>query len=346
MQEKDFRNKIIWFTFIFSLLVIWVHSYNAALFLGANETARGLNWIERLLGDRVAQTAVPGFFLISSYLFFRNFKVEKIWMKWNSRIRSVLVPYILWNFLYYLGYVIGSRIPGMAAVIGKGKIPFDFLTAADAVLHYEYNYVFWYLYQLILLIILAPLIYPLIKKRAGAFIFLSVIFCSIYFGGSLPVLNLDALFYYSFGAAMAVHIKKSAEGSWNLKRFLMGLCFLLLGIIIRDLDFPGSLKGEIAASTVLFRLMAPVGLWLMVSEGILPEPKEWMKHNFFLYAVHFAVVRLINKTGAMLLPPVPALAFLLYLFMPALCVFLSYWIGWFLRSFLPALWRLLNGGRQ
>ena len=34
MTELEFRNKVTWFSFALSLLVIWVHSYNAELFLG------------------------------------------------------------------------------------------------------------------------------------------------------------------------------------------------------------------------------------------------------------------------------------------------------------------------
>ncbi|HCD44108.1 MAG TPA: hypothetical protein DEQ64_10300, partial [Lachnoclostridium sp.] len=96
---------------------------------------------------------------------------------------------------------------------------------------------------------------------------------------------------------------------------------------------------------VCFRLLVPVGLWLMVPERHLIEAKEWMKQNFFLYATHFAMVRLMNKTGALLLPTVSAVPFGLFLLMPLFCVFFSYQIGRFLRHFLPGLWRLLNGGR-
>lgn len=345
MEEKDFRNKITWFTFLYSLLVIWVHSYNAVLFLGNTRAAYKTDWMERFLGNTVAQIAVPGFFLISSYLFFRGFTLERLWVKWNSRIRSILVPYIIWNFLYYLGYVIGSRIPVLSDVIGKGKIPFTFLKAAEAVLHFTYNYVFWYLNQLIFLVLLAPLIFIAVKRWQTGCLFLAGILTAIYLGEVLPFLNLDALLYYTVGAFAAVHGKKIVERSWDLKFFAAGAATLTAAFFLKGLDLPGNIRGEVAASVVCFRLLTPLGLWFLVPEKYLTEAKEWMKQNFFLYAIHFAMVRLINKTGALLLPAVPAVPFGLFVFMPVLCVFFSYQIGRFLRRFLPALWCLLNGGR-
>ena len=211
MAEKTFRNKIYWFTFLFSVLVIWVHSYNAVLFLGNTGAAASLVRLERFFGDKIAQIAVPGFFMISSYLFFRGYKPEILMRKWSSRIRSVLVPYIVWNSLYYFGYVIGSRLPYISDVIGKGKIPFGLLETVDAILNYTYNYVFWYLYQLILLILLAPLIYLAVKRVWPGIVFLAILLTGVYLGIDLPFLNLDALFYYSFAAFAAVH-KKSGGG--------------------------------------------------------------------------------------------------------------------------------------
>ncbi|MEY8355605.1 acyltransferase family protein [Lachnospiraceae bacterium 54-53] len=345
MEEKDFRNKIIWFTFFYSLLVIWVHSYNAVLFLGNTRTAYKIDWMERFLGDKVAQIAVPGFFLISSYLFFRGFTMERLRVKWNSRMRSVLVPYIVWNLLYYLGYVIGSRIPVLSEIIGKGRVPFTFPGAAEAILHYTYNYVFWYLHQLILLILLAPVIYIVVRRWQTGCLFLAGVLAAIYFGAVLPFLNLDALLYYSFGAFAAVHGKNAVESAWSIHHLASGGAVLLAALFLLGADFPGDVKGEMAASAVCFRLLTPAGLWLIVPEKRLAEAKEWMKQNFFLYAVHFAMVRLINKTGAFLLPAHPAVPFGLFLIMPVLCVFFSYHTGRFFKRFLPPLWFLLNGGR-
>lgn len=345
MEEKYFRNKVIWFTFLYSILVIWVHSYNAVLFLGKTGVAYRVDMLERFWGDTVAQIAVPGFFLISSYLFFRGFTMEKLWIKWNSRIRSILVPYIMWNFLYYLGYIIGSRIPFISRVIGKGRILFNFQEAAQAVLHYSYNYVFWYLNQLILLVLLAPMIYTVVRKKAAGRLLLAGILVAIYMGGALPFLNLDALFYYTFGAYAAIHGKDIVESAFSRKHLAAGAVLFLAACLAKNIDIPGNVKGEIAASTVCFRLLMPVSLWLMVPGRYLKEANDWMKQNFFLYATHFSVVRLINKTGALLLPSIPAVTIGLYIIMPVFCILFSCTTSFFLRKYLPPVWCLFNGGR-
>ena len=104
--------------------------------------------------------------------------------------------------------MIGSRLPYISDVIGKGKIPFGLPETVDAILNYTYNYVFWYLYQLILLILLAPLIYLAVKRVWPGIAFLAVLLAGVYLGIDLPLLNLDALFYYSFAAFAAVHGKE------------------------------------------------------------------------------------------------------------------------------------------
>ena len=125
MEEKQFRDKVYWLTFLFSLMVVWVHSFNGELFMGNPEAALKVAGIERILGEKLGQIAVPGFFMVSSYLFFRGFCWKKLLPKWRSRIRSLLLPYLLWNFLYYIGYVAATRLPGLSGVVGKSPIPFN-----------------------------------------------------------------------------------------------------------------------------------------------------------------------------------------------------------------------------
>ena len=205
LTEAEFRNKITWMTFILSCLVVMIHSYNADLFIEAEETglfAEGLKLAQNLVSLAVPSIAVPGFFIISAYLFYRGISWKEIPGKMTRRVRSVLIPYIVWNALYYLLFLVVSRIPVLSAVAGKGTVTFSLENLADAIINYTYNPVLWYMQQLILLIALAPVVYAvMVNVWAGA----AAIAVMLYFLGRatvIPVLNLDALLYFSSGAYM------------------------------------------------------------------------------------------------------------------------------------------------
>lgn len=363
MTEAQFRNKVIWFSFAFSLLVVWVHSENAELFLGSRPEMAAVYQVEQWLIDYIAQIAVPGFFMISGYLFYRDFTWETLWCKWNRRIKSILVPFILWNGIYYLGYVAASRLPGLEQVLGKGTVPFTVEALADAVLHYRYNYVFWYLHQLILLTVLAPVFWCFLRTRWGSAILVCVPLCLAAGNLHLPFLNLDALIYYGSGAALAVEMRRwkkekhvpgekkeeirwhlaqlLPERLWNGRRALFGAFCLALSCV----SYYAGLATAVMAGFILCRLLAVAGLWLLVPGDRLPPARDFMCHNFFLYATHFAFVRLINKGLAMLFPVAVWEPLVLFILMPGLVLAVSTFLGRLLRRYLPGLWRLLNGYR-
>ena len=355
MREENFRKKVVWFTFAFSIWVVWAHSFNAELFMGATKAGDKIYELEHILGETSAQIAVPGFFMISGYLFYRNFTWKKLGAKWKARIRSVLIPYLLWNGLYYLGYVIGSRLPGIGDLMGKGVIPFHLEALADAVIHHTYLYVFWYLYQLIFLIALAPVLYGLLKNIWSGSLYLGILLILLWFKTDLPIINEDALFYYSAAGFAALRSEKWVEQNWSGKRFLAGLMVLMAAAV----NFVLAGKTYQPFYTVLYRFLAVMGLWMIVDEGWLGKPRMWMEYNFFLYALHFAFVRLINKGAAVIfhqffavaggtgpaLWPAGIIPLALYLVMPVMMVAMSAVIGKTVKKVCPPIFYLLNGGR-
>ena len=92
MREKWFREHIWWMSFILSLMVVWVHSENVDLFLGEIGRESLVYRLEFFFAQTLGQIAVPGFFMISAYLFYRNFQFSKTVSKWKSRCKSLLLP--------------------------------------------------------------------------------------------------------------------------------------------------------------------------------------------------------------------------------------------------------------
>ncbi len=347
--------------FLLSILVIWAHSYNAELFSGGAPVTEGI-WltvhrIQDFLSTALGLTAVPGFFMLSAYLFFRSFSWEKLPAKWKSRVRSVAVPYLAWNLFYYLGYVLATRIPAVHRLIGKPPVPFngeELLAAVlhyqyapvfwylyqlmflillspvlywmgyvlatripavhrligkppvpfngeallEAVLHYQYAPVFWYLYQLMFLILLSPVLYWIIKNRTRGLVFLAAVMAAVHFHLDTMHPNTDALLYYSFGIFMAVHGRELAEASYGKGRILAGLGNLFLAAVC---FWRMGKPGADVLWIVMFRFFLPISIWLLFDSGRIGKTRPWMRQSLFLYGIHFILVRVFNKAGALVL---------------------------------------------
>lgn len=356
MESRRFRNQISWMMFGFSILVIWVHSYNVELFAG---TDWGPDWervaeIEQFWSIGIGQIAVPGFFMLSSYLFFRNFQLKNLISKWKKRLFSVAVPYVTWNLLYYFGYVIATRIPVIEHVVGKKPVPIQMEEVWNAILHYQYAPIFWYLFQLLLLFLLAPVIYGLVKNKIIGFIYLAALVMCLFLGLDTGYPNTDALFYFSCAAYAAIHWKNRMETKGDSDRTMAGVALMIVAVYSY-----GMMKepGACVLWTISYRTLVPVSLWLMMSSVEFPAARPWMRQSMFLYAIHFILVRFLNKGTALVLEryiPVEVIsadfrakiACGLYFMIPMLVVMVSYWMACFLSKWMPLVWRILSGGRS
>ena len=350
MTEKKFHNKVCFAAFLFSLMVVMIHSYNADMFLTppAKDIFAAAVWrLQHILADVLGPVAVPGFFMLSAYQFYRKCMFRDIGPKMERRIRTVLLPYLLWNFLYYLGYAAAGRIPFLSWISDKTAVEFSIPAMADAVLHFTCNPVFWYMYQLIFLIALSPLLYPLLKNRASGIL---VIAAELYCIGNLiqiPIINMDALFYYSAAAYGALHAEDFLEERrmQGKKGAAVRAAAAVLGTLLAVYFYQGITVRHSVFETVLYRFTVPVTLWTAVPGMRLPDAREWMKYGFFLYTIHFILARGINKLGEAFLPHSALTALLLYLAIPAVCVILAWKLGEFLRNYAGPLWRIISGGR-
>lgn len=377
MQEKCFQNRITLFTFALTILVIWVHSVNlypSVLGMGgiafdpenAPALQRFFYHAECFFTETLGQTAVPGFFMVSAYLFFRKADrgVSPAWFlkKWKSRVFTLFVPFLLWNFLYYLADLSFAALSG-ASVTSYLRPQALF----SALWEYAYNPVFWYLQELILLTLLTPLLFVLLKHGAAAVPVLAAGFLLAVFWARLPfhIVNEDALFYYMLGVYAALHQKKRIErGSGSARAFLWAFLLMLLSAAAPAL-LPLELRSNTELSvlfTVAFRAAFPLALYFLLTflsrsapgvqaflaKGSLPA---FMQINFFIYATHYVPTRLVNRIAlrsmryAELTDVRAALLFLLYLLLPLICVAAAYGMSVLLRRYLPGVYRVLTGGR-
>ena len=164
-------------------------------------------------------------------------------------------------------------MPGITEIIGKGVIPLNIAALADAMANHTYLYVFWYLDQLIQLILLAPLLYGILKRPWTAALYFAVLLSVLWTGWDQTPLNGDALFYYSAAAYLAIQKRKLAEQELCAGRRLAGAGIIAAAVVC--LYLAGKIENPFF--TVLYRFLMVSGLWLFVREGRLKEPKPWMR---------------------------------------------------------------------
>ena len=329
-------------SFICCLLVVWNHSGNADLFLPGTGPETWLYQFEYQWAYALVRLDIPFFMMISGYLFFRNMSWEALPGKWKRRIHSLLIPYLLWNVLYYIAEILGSYVPGLNGLLGKYYLKTDFLGFIRAAVFFESNPVFWFMFQLILLVILAPVLWFFLKRKWTAVLFALFLGILWWFWPPVPVLNTDDLIYYYAGAFWAVHGKSIAENGWSRRRALAGAGIVLLGAAIYQIHLTTFLPQPL----VLSLMILPWGIWLLIDERRIPEPKRYMKGTFFIYATHFYVVRLLGKVLSIPFRGSAIAGLLLYLVMPVPVVFICHTAARILGKISPRLLQVLNGGRS
>ena len=104
-------NKLTVLYTVLIVMVVYIHSS----YIEANQydIAR---FLQNLTGGGICRIANCLFFCISGYLFARNIhSVNDIWPKLLKRTRTLLLPYLLWNIIFVLWYVVIENLPGISA---------------------------------------------------------------------------------------------------------------------------------------------------------------------------------------------------------------------------------------
>ncbi|MCQ2073331.1 MAG: acyltransferase [Bacteroidaceae bacterium] len=203
----------------------------------------------------VPHMTVPTFFIISGYLFFRNINVWS-WQTYKEKIRkrfhSLLIPYILWNaipviinLVRYTIMAIADHSTGIVYEYVNGlslwsiffqnvKIPRpeNILGWSNCFMDGPINGTLWFLQDLIVLCIISPVIYLLVRKT-GLFI-VSLFGASYLLDIYIPVpgLGFNGLFFFSVGAYFALNGKNICKFSREYVHLLIpaSLVFCVLGV--------------------------------------------------------------------------------------------------------------------
>lgn len=196
--------------------------------------------------NTIAQVAVPCFFVIAGYFFVGNkpLTLEMYKVKLKKRVVTLLIPYLLWNLVPSLVLIGGN----LFSIVFRGKSTEDLMTFLtdlwnDGVWHLWWDKVngmpsdspLWFLRDLIVMCVLAPVFYYFIKKGGKLAV---VIWCLLYV--FLPVswahlsgISITAVFFFNIGLYLRYNGIDLVGGSNKIYQLVcVATAFVLLILVV------------------------------------------------------------------------------------------------------------------
>lgn len=179
------------------LLVTYAHSYSSEV---------SGYWMRLLTGQMLSKLAVPVFFLMSGYFFFRQLETWS-WVIYRQKLRrrlmTLLLPYVVWNLMMAIKLGRFSWRMFWAYWTTSG-MQTDWL-GQNHWMTAPVNLPLWFLRDLMVMIFLAPIIYWVFSFRCWRWpliVGLTVLYLSGIGAFALPGLSMYAVFFFSIGACI------------------------------------------------------------------------------------------------------------------------------------------------
>ena len=232
MIDADTSRRIVFLSFVCSCLVVLWHAH----FLGIAQRGTVVaNWIlQDILSQGFARASVPYFFVVFGFFLFRDwpFDIGRWRRKVASRLKSLMLPYVLWVLIGLAGAFLFSALTGHAyAEIEPSSLQwwcgvFGLRSGVPIV-----SYHLWFVRNIFFLALVSPVI-GVVLFRAPKVLLTVLFVVSIVFDRYLGG-KAQQLFFVCLGAWLA---KEEGSLAWidrNVWKLLPLWCALIIAKIGR-----------------------------------------------------------------------------------------------------------------
>lgn len=355
MDEATSRRvKMLRFPLI--VLVLYIHSYIAPLaYRGGTVAVHPAVWLlvlQTAWSNGVARTAVPLFFLMSGYLYFLDFNGSvAAWReKTRRRVGTLLVPYVFWNVLVFGATIVGQALPVTAPYFNaaNGRIAdqsvFGWIDTIVGLTHYPAAYPFWFIRDLMLIVLVSPAIHWLVTRIGIAIPAALLLYWALELP-FLPVPSIEGLAYFVAGAWTATQ-RRALFPPVGWLRVVAPLYFVLLAADVTQRTILPE-RQWFYTSAVAVGVVFVLGLVTLASRSA--RLSGWLVAlsgaSFFVFAAHEPLMTLLRKLLYRAAPPSQALIFTGYALLPLLLAAGLVMCFFVLRRAAPRFTSLISGGR-
>ncbi|MBQ3656441.1 MAG: acyltransferase [Bacteroidales bacterium] len=321
-----------------------------------------------------AGIAVPTFFMISGFLFFNNFR-EFSWdgykKKMKSRVKTLIIPYLLWNIAVWAA-LLAVRIVKMYYIGETWDFVLNFIAEKNICFLWDINHwgdanrpwlwwttyatgpidlPLWFLRDLIVVTVLSPLIYWFVKNLT---IFSIVILFAAYvmsFWITWHGFSCTAFFYFTLGAYFAINGKNFVEFCGRYKTAILTAMAVFFTLTITRWitdDYKSIVRNLFYVSTVLTAVYT--ASYFVTNKGVKANPLL-VSSCFFIYASHAAALPksplwLVQKVFNFIIPGGGYFhQIICYVVVPCVTAAGLVFAYWLLMKWLPKIGKVFCGGR-
>ena len=311
----------------------------------------------------LTQISVPCFFVFSGFFFFSKttgFSKNQYFDKLKNRIKTLLIPYLLWNIIAVLVPLAGAFKNGELAIYltnlsEKGYFSIFWNYTSWKSMTGQNNYgpaliPLWFLRDLLLTIILSPIIYQLIKYTKIWGIFVIGLFYYFKIGVIILDYNLNqlimAIFFFALGSYFSINGKNIVISFRKVQLFVLPISIisLCLSVYYYQTDFFKNILPIYIISGVI--TIVNITSYLMEKNKI-KEIQLLSESSFFIYLSHTILILQLSRGFLNKIIPFDnyIAITIIYLFTPFLCVSICLALFFLLRKFSPKLAEIILGGR-
>ena len=230
IEFQRLSTAISWLRFPLILCVVLLHCY-CTVPLPHPEKHQLYFCLVYPFGLWLGESGVPTFFFISGFLFYISLKSYKERIK--SRVHTLLYPYLLWNSIFLIIYLVLFWVGHPLDILGKNISDYGIIDYIRAYIDRgEYNEgnngpilcTYWYVRNLFLLCLTSPLWYYLNKKLKFLFPLLLVAWwMSLHHNALLA----ESILFFNLGACFAINDINPLEHIAKKRTLFLSLWTLL-----------------------------------------------------------------------------------------------------------------------
>lgn len=277
--EISTRISILRFAMIFGIVILHTPLYVPIDQVGPH----AFDMLKAFFQNAVFRCTVPVLTLISGYLLFSSSMPERPRALISKKFKSLVIPFLTFNLpLVALVFLVQSHGP---LAISYQLVPIDLRTLADAALSLTaapLNYPLYFLRDLFVLCVLAPVFAILLRYVPLLGLFLVAGIFLLNFDGSL-VIRTDMPVTFYIGGLCALH-KVDMRSLDKYAPLCLAVFIVMCGAVIAF---------QIKNTTGL-RLVAPLLIWPSASLLVGTRFGTWLagmaKYSFFIFLMHAPIL--------------------------------------------------------